>query len=88
MGELIGKGRTVTGVVVSNKMDKSIVVKVSRRVKHAVYEKIVNATTKLYAHDEKNECQEGDVVLIQECRPLSKMKCWRLVEITERARTE
>jgi len=88
MSELIGKGRTVTGTVVSNKMDKSIVVEVTRRVKHAVYEKIVNAVTKLYAHDEKNECKEGDVVVIQECRPLSKTKCWRLVEIVEHAKKD
>ena len=75
-----------TGVVVSNKMDKSIVVAVKRKVKHPIYGKFVNKTTKFVAHDEANTCGEGDTVKIQETRPLSKTKCWRLVEIIERAK--
>lgn len=74
------------GVVVSNKMDKSIVVAVGRKVKHPIYHKFVNKTTKFTAHDEANACGEGDTVRIQETRPLSKNKCWRLVEIIERAK--
>ena len=74
------------GVVVSNKMEKSIVVAVKRKVKHPIYGKFVNKTTKLMAHDEKNECNIGDTVSIMETRPLSKNKCWRLVEIIERAK--
>ena len=75
-----------TGVVTSNKMDKSIVVSVERRVKHPIYGKFVKKTTKFMAHDEKNECNIGDVVSIMETRPLSKLKTWRLVEIIERAK--
>ena len=74
------------GVVVSNKMDKTIVVAVKRKVKHPIYGKFVNKTTKFYAQDDKNECNIGDMVRIMETRPLSKSKCWRLVEITERAK--
>ena len=74
------------GVVVSNKMDKSIVVKVERKVKHPLYGKFVKKSTKFMAHDEKNACNIGDVVRIMETRPLSKNKCWRLVEIVERAK--
>lgn len=74
------------GVVVSSKMDKSIVVAVKRKVKHPIYGKFVNKTTKLYAHDESNTCSVGDVVKIQETRPLSKLKRWRLVEIIEKAK--
>ena len=75
-----------TGVVVSNKMDKTIVVAVKRKVKHPIYGKFVNKTTKFYAQDDNNECNIGDLVRIMETRPLSKSKCWRLVEITERAK--
>jgi small subunit ribosomal protein S17 len=75
-----------TGVVVSNKMEKSIVIAVKRKVKHPIYGKFVNKSTKLMAHDEKNECNIGDVVRVMETRPLSKNKCWRLVEIIERAK--
>ena len=74
------------GVVVSNKMEKSIVVLVERKVKHPKYGKFVKKSTKFMAHDEKNECNIGDVVRIMETRPLSKNKCWRLVEIIERAK--
>ncbi len=75
-----------TGVVVSDKMDKSIVVIVERKVKHPMYGKYVKKTTKFMAHDEKNDCNVGDKVRIMETRPLSKNKCWRLVEIIERAK--
>jgi small subunit ribosomal protein S17 len=74
------------GVVVSNKMDKSILVTVNRRVKHPMYGKFVKKSTKLMAHDEKNSCNIGDTVKIMETRPLSKAKCWRLVEIIERVK--
>ena len=74
------------GVVVSNKMEKSIVVAVHRKVKHPKYGKFVNKTSKFVAHDEQNDCTEGDTVRIMETRPLSKNKCWRLVEILERAK--
>lgn len=74
------------GTVVSDKMDKSIVVAVKRKVKHPIYGKFINKTTKLYAHDEKNECNIGDTVRIMETRPLSKLKRWRLVEIIEKAK--
>lgn len=72
--------------MVSNKMQKSIVVAVKRKVKHPIYGKFVNRTTKFYAHDENNTCNIGDTVRIMETRPLSKTKCWRLVEIIERAK--
>jgi small subunit ribosomal protein S17 len=75
-----------TGVVVSNKMDKSVVVAVRRKVKHPVYGKFLVRTTKFVAHDEKNECSEGDTVRIMETRPLSKTKRWRLVEIVEKVK--
>jgi len=75
-----------TGIVVSNKMQKSIVIAVNRKVKHPIYGKFMNKTTKLTVHDEKNECNIGDLVRVMETRPLSKNKCWRLVEIIERAK--
>jgi small subunit ribosomal protein S17 len=75
-----------TGKVTSNKMEKSIVVAVERKVKHPKYGKFVKMTTKFVAHDEKNDCNEGDTVRIMETRPLSKSKNWRLVEIVERAK--
>ncbi len=75
-----------TGIVVSNKMDKSIVVLVERRMKHPKYGKFVKKTSRFMTHDENNECKEGDIVKIAETRPLSKNKCWRLVEIIERAK--
>ena len=74
------------GVVVSNKMDKSIVVKIERREKHPIYGKFIKKTDRFIAHDEKNECNIGDTVRIMETRPISKNKCWRLVEIIERAK--
>jgi small subunit ribosomal protein S17 len=74
------------GVVVSNKMEKSIVVAVKRKVKHPIYGKFVNKTSKLHAHDEENTCNIGDTVRVMETRPLSKTKSWRLVEIIERVK--
>ncbi len=73
------------GVVVSDKMDKTITVKVDRSILHAKYGKKMNKSRKYFAHDEKNECRTGDTVRIMETRPLSKMKCWRLVEILKKA---
>jgi small subunit ribosomal protein S17 len=75
-----------TGLVVSNKMDKSIVVQIERRFKHPIYGKFVKKSKKFIAHDEKNECNIGDTVSIMETRPISKNKNWRLVEIIERAK--
>lgn len=77
--------RTVTGKVVSDKMDKTITVLVERRVKHPVYGKYMTRSTKLHAHDESNECNEGDLVTIQETRPISKSKTWKLVRVEEQA---
>ncbi|MFW5773144.1 MAG: 30S ribosomal protein S17 [Tangfeifania sp.] len=74
------------GVVVSNKMDKTVVVAERKKMKHPIYGKFVNKTTKFHAHDEKNDCNIGDLVRIMETRPLSKSKRWRLVEIIERAK--
>ena len=74
------------GIVVSNKMDKSIVVEVERKVKHPKYGKFVKKSSRFVAHDETNECREGDKVRIAETRPLSKIKCWRLVEILEKVK--
>lgn len=74
------------GVVVSNKMDKTITVAVERKVMHPIYHKFIKSTKKFMAHDEKKECNVGDTVKIMETRPLSKNKCWRLVEIVERAK--
>ena len=86
MGEQTKNARSATGRVVSNKMNKTITVQVDRRIRHPLYGKIVTRHTKLHAHDESNECQEGDLVQIEECRPLSKSKAWRLVKVLERAR--
>jgi len=74
------------GVVVSTKMDKSIIVAIKRKVKHPIYGKFINKTKKLMAHDEENSCNIGDTVRISETRPLSKNKAWRLIEIIERAK--
>ncbi|RFS20925.1 30S ribosomal protein S17 [Chitinophaga silvatica] len=78
--------KTRIGVVSSNKMDKSITVKVERKVKHPIYGKFLKKTTKFLAHDENNECSIGDTVRIAETRPLSKNKCWRLVEVIEKVK--
>lgn len=77
--------RTVTGRVVSDKMDKTITVLVERKEKHPIYGKFMKRSSKLHAHDEKNECQQGDLVTVAETRPLSKNKSWALVRIEERA---
>ncbi len=77
--------RALTGRVTSNKMDKTITVAIERLVKHPVYGKYVRRTTKLHAHDENNECREGDLVTVRQCRPLSKTKSWMLVSVVERA---
>jgi small subunit ribosomal protein S17 len=81
-----GRRKTRIGLVTSNKMEKSITVSVERKVKHPLYGKFLKKTTKFMAHDEKNECGIGDTVKIMETRPLSKNKCWRLVEVIEKAK--
>jgi small subunit ribosomal protein S17 len=85
MSENITKLRTITGRVVSNKMNKSITVLVERVVKHPVYGKYIKRSTKMMAHDEQNICHEGDVVSITSCRPMSKNKTFRLVQVLESA---
>ena len=82
-----GVRKRLTGVVVSNKMDKTTVVRVKRLKKHATYSKYIRRTTKYLAHDPQNNCQIGDKVKIVECRPLSKLKRWQVLEIIERAVT-
>ena len=86
MSEQENRERTVTGRVISNKMDKTITVLVERREKHPLYGKYVRRSTKLHAHDEQNQCNEGDWVTIAQTRPLSKSKTWKLVEVVEQAR--
>ena len=80
----ITAAKTVEGRVVSNKMNKTVTVLVERLVKHALYGKYIRRSTKLHAHDEDNACNEGDVVRVSECRPLSKTKNWRVVEVITR----
>lgn len=80
------KTRTFTGKVVSDKMDKSIVVMIERRERHPIYGKYVKRSTKLHAHDEANKAKAGDTVAIEECRPLSKNKSWALIEVVEQAK--
>ena len=77
--------RTLTGSVTSDAMDKTVTVMIERRIKHPVYGKYITRSTKLHVHDEKNECGKGDVVVIEQCRPMSKTKSWNLVEIVEKA---
>ncbi len=79
-----GVRRAVRGSVISARMDKSITVLVVRQFKHPLYKKYIRRSTRLHAHDESNDCREGDIVLIEECRPLSKMKSWRLIRVLER----
>ena len=86
MAEVRGMRKTRTGVVVSDKMDKTIVVEIRTRVRHPLYGKIMNRTNKIKAHDENNECGIGDTVRVMETRPLSRDKRWRLVEIIEKAK--
>lgn len=85
MSESKNISRTLTGTVISNKMDKSISVSVKRLVRHPIYEKTVRRSTKLLAHDENNECKEGDTVIIESSRPISRRKAWRLQKIVTRA---
>ena len=77
--------RTVNGRVVSNRMNKTVTIAVERLVRHPLYGKYIRRTTKLHAHDEDNRCRLGDWVAVEECRPLSKIKSWRLVKVIERA---
>ena len=86
MAEVRGMRKTRIGVVVSDKMDKTIVVEIRTRVRHPLYGKIMNRTNKIKAHDEENQCGIGDTVRIMETRPLSRDKRWRLVEIIEKAK--
>jgi small subunit ribosomal protein S17 len=88
MTEQVKPAHTVTGRVVSNKMDKTITVLVERRVQHPVYGKFMRRSTKIHAHDQNNDCNEGDTVEIEPCRPLSRTKSWRLVQIVERAKEQ
>ena len=83
MSEAKKSNRTVIGRVVSNKMDKTVTVLVERRVKHPLYGKFIRRSTKLHAHDADNVCQTGDTVVVEQCRPLSKTKRWRLVKVLE-----
>ncbi len=76
--------RTLTGRVVSDKMDKSAVVMVERKVRHPLYGKYIRRSTRLHVHDENNECRQGDTVTIRQCRPISKTKSWQLLEVVER----
>ncbi len=85
MSEQTKVARTQTGRVVSSKADKTVTVLIERLVKHPLYGKFIRRSSKLHAHDADNQCQEGDVVSIEQCRPLSKTKTWRLVEVIERA---
>ncbi len=81
-GKLI---RTLTGRVVSDKMDKSAVVMVERKVRHPLYGKYIRRSTRMHIHDENNECRQGDTVTIRQCRPISKTKSWQLLEVVERS---
>ena len=84
MNEQATENRTLQGRVVSDKMDKIITVMIERRVKHPLYGQFVRKSTKVHAHDENNECQVGDVVVVEQCRPLSKTKKWRFIKLIER----
>jgi len=86
MSENNESNRVLTGQVISNAMDKTITVVIERRVKHPLYGKFMRRSTKIHAHDAANECNKGDWVRVEQCRPLSKTKSWRLVEVVERAR--
>ncbi len=85
MSEQQAINRTLTGRVVSDKMDKTITVLIERQVKHPLYGKFIKRSTKVHAHDESNECNAGDTVVVEQCRPLSKSKTWRLVKVVEKA---
>ena len=85
MSEQDKVARSISGVVISNKMDKTVTVLVERLEKHPLYKKYIRKSTKLHAHDESNDCNEGDTVQIEECRPMSKSKSWRVIEVVSRA---
>lgn len=85
MSEEAKKQRIVTGKVVSNKMDKTIVVRIERQVQHSLYKKFIKLSSKVHAHDAANECQIGDIVKIKETKPTSKTKTWELVEVVKKA---
>lgn len=85
MSDQNNSNRTLEGRVVSDKMDKGITVLVERKVKHPIYGKFIRRSTKVHAHDEANECGIGDVVVVEQCRPLSKSKTWRLVKVVTKA---
>ena len=84
MSEDTQMNRTLQGRVISDKMDKSITVQIERRVKHPIYGKFIRRSTKVHAHDENNECRIGDIVVVEQCRPLSKMKKWRFIKLVDR----
>ena len=84
MNEQTSTNRALQGRVVSDKMDKTVTVMVERRVKHPIYGKYVRRSTKVHAHDENNECRKGDVVVVEQCRPISKSKKWRFIKLVER----
>jgi len=86
MNEAAKTNRTLTGRVISDAMDKTITVLVERRVKHPLYGKFIRRSAKVHAHDEANECTKGDWVTVVQCRPLSKTKTWRLLQVLEKAR--
>ena len=86
MSQIRGKRKVFVGVVVSDKMDKTVVVAVDRLTRHPLYKKVIRKTSKFYAHDENNQCRVGDIVEIMETRPLSKLKRWRVVRIVQRAK--
>lgn len=85
MTEKTKSARSISGRVISNRMDKTITVAIERKIRHPLYQKYIRRRTKLHAHDEKNECNKGDLVLIEECRPLSKTKSWRLIKVMEKS---
>jgi len=85
MSEQQASNRTLQGRVVSDKMDKTITVLIERQVQHPIYGKFIRRSTKVHAHDENNDCRAGDMVVVEQCRPLSKTKTWRLVRVVERA---
>ena len=85
MSEQQATNRVLQGRVVSDKMDKTVTALVERRVKHPLYGKFIRRSTKVHAHDESNECGIGDIVMVEQCRPLSKSKTWRLVKVVEKA---
>ena len=85
MSESQASNRSLIGRVVSNKMDKTVTVLIERRVQHPLYGKFIRRSTKVLAHDDTNECNKGDMVMVEQCRPMSKNKSWRLVKVLERA---